>query len=1316
MITTYTSLHNHSEYSSAVLRFPDAIGSVGDSMQWCYENGLRGYSINDHQSVAGYVDMEQAANGYDGKKRNIGKDRPFQHIFGNEFYLISEEEDNLRFSEDQRPYYWHYLVNILDEIGLRQMYELSSRAWIRSYTYKNLLRRPSFYSDFEEVVGKEPGHLVASSACLGGFLPKCILNEDKQKAKEFIEWNQQVFGAGNFFLECQPCYQDNEEQTKVNQTLWQIHEKLNIPIIVTTDSHYGRPEQQYIHTAFLKSKEGGDSREPEKFYQTTYLFTPQELRNTLYHSGFNDSQIDVMFQTTNDIADKVQPIVLKKKTRVPALPSIPKFEIKHYYKQYYPQYPHIAYYANSNDKNERYYFAQVEKGLKEYQDTHDIDIHQYLKQIDIEMEQVKGLGNVFDGERMADYFTVVQKVVDLIWTEGDSLVGIGRGSAGCYETNKLLGITGIDPLLPETNEFYPWWRFCSIARSDSIFDIDIDIQSFKKEKIIQAIKDYFGWRRVCQVVTWGRLSAKTSLERAAKGLGISDDVVGYIKSLIPTKRGSTYSLKDCIEGNPKKGRDKVPEFINEVKKYPGLLETAMTFEGMIVSSGVHAGALNVLKGDFTETGSLMKSSNGALVSQFDLHQAEYVGDLKFDLLSIDALECIRSCMDLLIKNGYMEWKGTLQDTYNYYLRYEVLEKDNQEMWALLPKMVNAFQYDTRAGKEALNKIGATNLTELTLANGLMRLAVPNGEQPMDMYVRYRKNINEWYQDMTTYGIPQNEQDILKELLGNYCGMMIAQSTMMSVLMDDRVCGFTLKEADKARKAVAKKNPKALVETEQNLYTKGQQCGRTKAFLDYLWNVQIEMSKSYAFDFSHSHEYSTECLQELNMYWKYPKTYWNAAVVITQSQTEDERENTANTTNYGKIAQSIYKAKENNIHVAAPSINESDLAFTVSQDETSILFGLGAISGINQDIANQILTHRPYTSFKQFYQTHAYKGSLITPSKFIQLIKSGCFDEFEPNRVKVMKQYIIYSSEPKTELTMANLDMAIKIGCKIPRQMLSPYNFREYVCSSEFYYSPHPKFKSKKLYWLDNKAQRYFNKNCKDQLQENVDWFYQDDMVLIVDKSLEKLYKPVMTELKAYINTPKFIKEFNRQVMRKRYDELVPNQDVNRWSFETCSFFAKEHELAHIDRERYNIDLFDELPEEPRFVTKRWGKREYRQYELAQIAGVVLDKNDNNHLVTLLDINNNVVQCKFVAENYSWYKAQLSEPDGNGGKIVVDPSWFKRGQGLILTGVRMGENDFRVKAYKSSIYRHKVQKIVSVDNDTGEMEIQSYRYGYGDEKD
>lgn len=1308
MIDTYTSLHVHSEYSSALLGFTDSIIHIKDALNWCYEHGLRGMSLSDHEGCSGFVEMEQAVN-----KMNL--ERPFQHIFANEIYLLSEQENELKNDPIKRPHYWHFLLNCLDEEGVHMLYELSSRAWLRSYVYRGLRRRPTFYSDIEEIVGKNQGHIVGSSGCLGGYLPYLILNGDIQKAKEFIDWGVKTFGKGNFFLECQPCLENNDEQITVNKALWQLHEELNVPIIVTTDAHYLEAKDRLIHKAYLASKDGGDTREADSFYMTAHLFSPSELREAL-HVCFNNSQIDIMFQTTNEIADRVQPFSLKKTTQVPALPTLPQFNIVHKYKHYYPKYEYINYFANSVDPYEQYYYYQVEKGLIKHEATHDIDLDKYLSQINIEMEQVKGLGDIFDHQRMCDYFTVVQKVIDLIWSEGDSLVGIGRGSAGCYVTNFLLGITGIDPQREELTEFYPWWRFCSTARSDSIFDIDIDIESFQKEKIIQAIKNYFGERRVCQVVTWSKLSARTAIERACRGMGISMDVAGYLRSLVPVKRGAIYSLNDCLYGNEKKGRSKVSGFTNELNKYPGLLDTALAFEGLIISSGVHAGALDVLKSDFVDTGPMMMSNNGAVICQYDLHHGEYCGQLKLDLLSIDALCCIRSCLNLLLDNKKIEWQGSLRKTYNHYLRYDVLEQNDKKMWDLLPTMVNAFQYDTRAGKEALRKIGAQNLTELTLANGLMRLAVSEGEQPMDKYVRYRKDINEWYKDMTDFGIPENEQDILKELLKSYSGLMIAQATTMSVLMDKRVCGFTLKEADKARKAISKKNAEALKETEERLYRKGTECGRSKAFLDYLWNIQIEMSKSYAFDFSHSHEYSTECLQELNLYYKFPKVYWNTAVITTQAQVENEREGSAVAINYGKIAQSIYKAKSNDIIVKAPSINNSGLAFTPREKDNSILFGLGAISSINNDVTNQIISNRPYTSFSDFYRKNAYKGSLITNSKFVTLIKSGCFDEFEPNRIKVMKQYVVLSTPVKSELTMQNLPEIIRIGAKLPRELTAPYNFKCYVCSKQFLYRTHPHFKSKKLYWLDDKALRYFNTNCRDQLQEGVDWFEQDDMTLVVDKAIERLFKPVMDALKEYINRPEFIREYNKCLYRAKYNDMISNQDPNHWSFETCSFFAHEHELAKLDTERYDIVPFDELPEEPRFINKKMGKREWKQYELAQIAVIVIDKNDNNHLLTVLDINNNVVQCKFDANSYSWYKQQISIPDGKGGKTVVDPSWFKRGQGLILTGYRYGESDFKIKAYKSSVYHKKVKKIESIDNETGEIVVKSNRYGYEEDEE
>lgn len=1301
MIDTYTSLHIHSEYSTALLGFTDSIIRIPKALQWCYDNGLRGMSLTDHEGVSGFIEMEQAVD-----KMNI--DRPFQHIFGNEIYMLSEKENALHEVEGQRPTYWHFLLNCLDEKGVHQLYELSSRAWLRSYMFRGLRRRPTFYSDIEEIIGKEPGHVVGSSACLGGYLPHLILEGNFNKAERFINWCVKIFGEGNFFLECQPCLEDNEEQITVNKALWALHEEMNVPIIVTTDAHYMEEKDKEIHKAYLNSKDGGDTREADAFYATAHLFTPKELRNVL-HICFDDEQIDVLFQTTNEIADRVETFSLKKTTQVPALPSLPSFHITHQYRPYYSKYKFIDYYANSQDPYEQYYYYQVEHGLSEYQKTHDINIDKYLKQIDTEMEQVKGLGDIFDHQRMCDYFTVVQKVIDLIWSDGDSIVGIGRGSAGCYVTNKLLGITGIDPLEEGLADFYPWWRFCSTARSDSIFDIDIDIQSFKKERVIKAIKEYFGERRVCQVVTWGRLSARTAIERACRGLGISNDVAGYLRSLVPVKRGSVYSLNDCLNGNEAKGREKVSGFANELNKYPGLLETALAFEGLIISSGVHAGALNVLKSDFTDTGALMVSSNGAIINQYDLHHGEYGGQLKFDLLSIDALECIRSCLDMLVQNGKMEWKGSLRNTYNYYLSYDVLEKDNKEMWDLLPTMTNAFQYDTRAGKEALRKIGAQNLTELTLANGLMRLAVPDGEQPMDKYVRYRKDINEWYADMTEYGIDDSEQEIFKRLLSKYNGVLISQEQMMIILMDKEVCNFTLKEADKARKAVAKKNPQALAETEERLYTKGAECGRSKAFLDYLWNVQIEMSKSYAFALCHSHEYSTECLQELNMYYFYPKVYWNTAVITTQSQVADERENSAMSINYGKIAQSIYKARSNGINVQAPSINKSGLSFAPNEENDSILFGLGAISGVNPQIAQQITANRPYTSFKDFFTKNTFQGTLVTKSKFIQLIKAGCFDEFNPDRVAIMREYFELSANNINSLTTANMGQIKSVGIYIPKAIIAPYNFKKYVTSKQFLYGKHPNFKSKNIYWLDNRALKYFNENCRDCLVEGTDYWQEDDRTVVVDKSLEKLLKPSLDNLKSYINQPEFLDKFNEATIDKNMAESVGSYDVNRWSLETCSFYNNNHEYSHVDANKYNITPFEELPEEPEFVVQSWGKRKWRQYSLSQILGVVLDKNDNHHMITILDFHNNVVNVKFDSNFYALMKAQLSETDENGKKTVVDKSWLSRGQGLILTGYRFGENDFKLKNYSSSIFPYKIIKVDSINED-GTLELTTERYG------
>lgn len=514
----------------------------------------------------------------------------------------------------------------------------------------------------------------------------------------------------------------------------------------------------------------------------------------------------------------------------------------------------------------------------------------------------------------------------------------------------------------------------------------------------------------------------------------------------------------------------------------------------------------------------------------------------------------------------------------------------------------------------------------------------------------------------------------------------------------------------------KKDPKLQEEARAQFFEYGRKLGTREVFLDYVWNVVFGSSFGYSFSQIHSYSYSITALQELNLNYFYPRVYWNCACLSVEAmglKDNEDGSNKATTTDYGEIARAIYKMKQSGIEVQAPSINQSKADFTPVEENNTILFGLTGIAGINPAIAQEIINKRPYTSLEDFCNKQIYQGSLLTNSKIIMLIKAGCFDEFNKDRVAVMQSYFDIVCPQKQSLSLANILEIYRLKLPIPKQLTAPYNFKKYVCSPKFFYGNHPNFKSKKIYWLDNRAMQFFNNNCVSQLQEGTDWFTEDGYTLVVDKALDKLFKEATDNLKEYINRPEFIQQYN-EVKRKDLLESMESTDPNHWSFEACSFYSNDHELAYIDFSKYNVSLFKDLPEEPRFVTRSRGAREWRQFELSRIAGTVLARNDSHHTVTLLDAGCNVVQCKFDASSFAFYKQQISVDKEDGSKSIIDQSWLKRGQTLMLCGVRMGDDEFKVKKYKNSVYNHKVQKICSV-NTSNDIEVQSYRYGFGEEE-
>lgn len=1299
-----TQLHCHTHGSN--LRMLDCIVKTKDLIDYAVELNMKAVAITDHASISEHINAIQYS------KKLKGKGIDIKVLLGDEIYLVNDVIDVKENYVPRQTQFYHFILIAKDRIGYDQLREINAVGWQSSFFTGKMRRVPNDKHQIEKIIGNNKGHLLASTACIGGELAKSFFNKDKQQLVSFVNWCMSTFGKENFAVEIQPS--DNPEQISFNKWAKDYAWKHGLKCISTCDVHYLKKEHHDIHKAFLTSREA-DRGESEDFYATTYMMSTEEKRG--YMPYFSNEDYEQIVNDGWEFVKDVEFIDMEHITIIPerSLKGL-DCQVRHIFKDWYDKYPYIKNFAYSKYNQDTYFLRMVEDGFiskkQEFNDTN-------IGRIAWELEQLWLISDKL-GARMSAYYNLVDYIVDICWEIG--FIGVSRGSVTGYYTAYLIDTQQMNPL--QWN--LPAYRHLNAERI-SWPDVDLDTSARNRPKIIQRLKEVFGEDNILNICTFKTETSKSALKTACRGLGLSNDEASYLSSLIPVERGKQWSLKDCFYGNKEKDRKPVGELIKEIKLQSeannvNLEHCALMIEGLISGLSLHASGIYIFKDGYLKQNSLMKTPRGDDVTCWDMPCSDYCGGLKYDSLTTECQDKLEVCIELLLKYNKIKWQGSIRATYNQYLHPDKLDYTTKEMWddCSEGKITDLFQFITPVGGKCIRKIQPHSLEEMANANSLMRITVEDDIQPVDKFLAYKQDRSLWYKELDQYGVTNPDEIKALEKVLNYCyGCPSMQEDVMELCMEPKIARFSLADADKARKIIAKKKSEDVAGLKEKFYSSVESHGNSINVANYVWEQCIKPQLAYSFSRNHVMPYSAEALQEMNLFYHYSPVYWNCATMIVNaglanSTTDNEEDTSSKTTDYGKIAKSIYRAKDGGVIVKAPSINDSELIFSPHEQDNSILFGLGAISGINNDIVSQILSNRPYTSFTDFYNKNAYKGSLITKSKFIQLIKAGCFDEFEPDRRIVMRQYFILSTPNVTSLTINNIGQIKAARVPIPKSIIGPYNFRKYVCNKQFKYGNHPKFKSKTLYWLDQKALKYFENHCKSSMVEGVDYWLEDDRWVVVDKSLEKLLTPSIETLKDYINTPEFLDKFNKARAKQNMIESVDGLDVNRWAFSSISFYPDEHELAHIDRERYNISLFNELPEEPKFITKSYGKREWKQFALAQIACVVIDKNDNHHMLTVLDMGNNVIQCKFNAEVYSFYKAQLSETDGSGNKIVMDKPWFRRGQTLILTGVRMGVDDFRVKCYRNSIYKHKVLRIDSINNATGEIKITTCRYNEEEE--
>ena len=233
---------NHTQYSNIRLR--DCIIKENEALEYAKELNHAVIGITEHDFTGGWLKAFRLQEKYPNIKI----------VLGNEIYLCRNGLNAQNYNRAVDRYY-HFILLAKDTIGLRQIREISTRAWMRSYMGRGMRRVPTYYNDLFEIIGANPGHVIGSTACLGGALPTQILRHTpEEKLDTWIRQMSNLFGEGNFYFELQPS--KNNDQIVVNKRLLEYSKKYNIPYIITTDSHYLKKEDRVVHKAYLNAQNG----------------------------------------------------------------------------------------------------------------------------------------------------------------------------------------------------------------------------------------------------------------------------------------------------------------------------------------------------------------------------------------------------------------------------------------------------------------------------------------------------------------------------------------------------------------------------------------------------------------------------------------------------------------------------------------------------------------------------------------------------------------------------------------------------------------------------------------------------------------------------------------------------------------------------------------------------------------------------------------------------------------------------------------------------------------------------------------------------
>ncbi len=570
------------------------------------------------------------------------------------------------------------------------------------------------------------------------------------------------------------------------------------------------------------------------------------------------------------------------------------------------------------------------------------------------------------------YFLIVADFIR--WSKDNSIpVGPGRGSGAGSLVAYALGITNIDPIKHELL----FERFLNPERV-SMPDFDIDFCTNRRDEVIEYVAQKYGREKVSQIITYGTMAAKGVVRDVGRILGhqygfsdqISKSIPNDLKINLQRALGN-FTEDDSQENKEKWYSEELRNRYDSEESVTTLIDLSLELEGLVRNVGTHAGGVLIAPSKISDFCPIYKGpgdSDGVL-SQFDMKDIEALGLVKFDFLGLSNLSVIDKTIKLIYAKGLS----------NELIDIDNLSLEDKAVYALLQRCdtTGIFQLESEGMRGYLKELVPDSFADIVAILALYRPG-PLDAGMVDDYILVKHGTKAKY-----------PHPMLEKILKPTNGVFLYQEQVMQSAQI--MAGYSLGAADLLRRAMGKKIASEM-EKQRDIFVKGAaKNGIKEKKANEIFNL-IDKFSGYGFNKSHSVAYAYISYQTAWLKAYYPAAFM-ASVLSGMMDDID------------KVASTVGEVRAMGLEIKGVNVNESYYEFSI-QDDKTITYGLGAIKGIGEALAEALITDRQsngnYQNLFDFCTRIDKKN--LNKRALEALIYSGALDVFEIDRASLIKTY------------------------------------------------------------------------------------------------------------------------------------------------------------------------------------------------------------------------------------------------------------------------------------------------------------------------